>query len=171
LANLPGAEKLLEGRKVGDTLFELILDRYEFALRHVATHLRMSELTEAAVREALDQGRAFVAFDWMVDARGFDFAAEADGRRWEMGSQPRLPTASDPPANRHAGLSLSAVAPLSTHWKLFRDGQIEEESDGDTLRYRVTQPGVYRCEAWLDVAGQPTIWILSNPIYVRAADP
>jgi hypothetical protein len=170
LTNLPGAEKLLEGRQVGDALFELILDRYEFALRHVGTHLRMTELTESAVRNALDRGRAFVAFDWLVDARGFDFAAEIGGQRWEMGSEPPLPAAAETPANKHAGIWFSAVAPLSAHWKLICDGQIIQESDGDTLRYQATRPGVYRCEAWLNVDGQPTIWILSNPIYVRPAD-
>jgi hypothetical protein len=30
------------------------------------------------------------------------------------------------------------------------------------------EPGNYRIEAWLTVAGARTIWILSNPIYVRA---
>ena len=35
----------------------------------------------------------------------------------------------------------------------------------------VTEPGNYRVEVWLKVAGEDMIWILSNPFYVRPASP
>ena len=31
----------------------------------------------------------------------------------------------------------------------------------------VSEPGNYRVEAWLNVAGEDRIWILSNPLYIR----
>jgi hypothetical protein len=33
------------------------------------------------------------------------------------------------------------------------------------------QPGVYRCEAWLNVAGTDMVWVLTNPIYVDPIQP
>jgi hypothetical protein len=68
-------------------------------------------------------------------------------------------------------LTLQAMAPLDVHWRLIHNGVVVSESDGGQLISKVTRAGVYRCEAWLNVAGEPTIWILSNPIYVTEAAP
>jgi hypothetical protein len=78
--------------------------------------------------------------------------------RHEMGS--RLKLASD--------LQVTGHAPLSAHWKLIRNGKLLFETMGSTLQAKLTEPGNYRVELWLDVAGQERIWILSNPIYVAA---
>ena len=139
-------------------LFSLQLDRYEHALRHVATHLLMPELTQAGVWDALRAGRAFVAFDWLVDSTGFDIALQSDDMRHEMGSQLAW----------REGMKLVGQAPLAAKWKLFRNGELqaEAEADGQAFTADVTQPGRYRVEVWLDVVGQPYVWILSNPFYV-----
>ena len=137
-------------------LFSLQLDRYEHALRHVATHLLMPELTQAAVWEALRAGRAFVAFDWLVDSTGFDIALQSDGVRHEMGSQLAW----------REGMKLVGQTPLAGKWKLIRNGELLAEAEGQTFTADVTQPGRYRVEVWLDVAGQPYVWILSNPFYI-----
>ena len=143
--------------KPGTVLLELRLDPYESSLRHAGTHLLMKELSRPAVWDALDSGRAFVAFDWLADATGFEFAAVSAGGRHEMGS--RLTHSSD--------LRLIGRAPLSGHWKLIRDGKLLLDSGGDAFDYRVTEAGIYRVEVWLDVAGQERVWILSNPLYVQ----
>lgn len=142
--------------KVGTTLFQLRLDRYEYSLRHVGTHLLMDELTQPAVWDALNQGRAFVAFDWIADAIGFDFAAQAGTTRHEIGSK----------LKRADGLKLTGESPLSAHWKLIRNGEVCREANGSEFEYAVTEPGNYRVELWLNVAGEDRTWILSNPIYV-----
>lgn len=153
---LPADVVMREGKTPGDILFGLYLDRYENSLRHVATHLLLTELSVAAVRECLDSGRAFVAFDWMADSRGFDYHLASAGQRFEMGSQTKHGTA----------LTAHSVAPLPAHWRLLRNGEVIHESDGREMTKSVDQPGNYRLEAWLDVAGERRIWILSNPIYV-----
>src|SRR5262249_4216630 len=84
---IPPLAALAKDKKAGDTLFELRLDPYENSLRHVGTHVLLKELSEQAVWDALTAGRAFVAFDWLADATGFDFAAIAGDRRHEMGSR------------------------------------------------------------------------------------
>ncbi|TMQ35008.1 MAG: hypothetical protein E6K70_04600 [Planctomycetota bacterium] len=156
-AAIPALQPLRKDKKVGDVLFQLRLDPYENSLRHVGTHLLLTELTEKAVWEALEAGRAFVAFDWLADASGFDFAAITPSRRFEMGS--RLTLQKD--------LKLHAQAPLPAQWKLLRNGHVMAEAAGRTFDFPIFEPGNYRVEAWLDIAGAKMIWILSNPVYIR----
>ena len=143
--------------KPGDLVFKLQLDPYEQSLRHVGTHVLATELSRDAIQEGLVKGRAFVAFDWIADARGFDFHAEEGEIRREMGS--------------HVALSgkpvLRGRAPLSGHWKVVNRGEIVHEADGTALEYAPTAPGNHRVELWLDVAGRPLPWVLANPIYVE----
>jgi hypothetical protein len=148
---------LRKDKKPGDIIFDLRLDRYEHSLRHVGTHLLMTAQTEKTVWEALEAGRAYVAFDWLADAAGFDFAAQSESKRFEMGS--RVPL--------QRNLVLCARAPLLGQWKLLRNGKIVRESSGRDFRFAVAEGGIYRIEVWLKIAGEDMIWILSNPIYVR----
>jgi hypothetical protein len=148
--------ELRKDKKPGDVLFQLRLDPYENSLRHVGTHLLMTELTTKAAWEALEAGRAFVAFDWLADATGFDCAVTSAARRHEMGS--RLAFAD--------GLQIRGRAPLSAHWKLLRNGKVISEVAGRTINVPVAEPGNYRIEVWLKIAGEDMIWILSNPMYI-----
>jgi hypothetical protein len=154
---LPSLQAMRKGRQKGDVLFALRLDAYETSLRHVGTHLLLSELSQKAVWDALRAGRAFVAFDWLADATGFDFTARSGARRYEMGSRLAY----------EKGLSLHAQAPLPVEWRLLRDGKTVVQATGRTLDVPVAEAGNYRVEAWLAVAGEKMIWILSNPVYVR----
>lgn len=146
-----------EGAKPGDLVFKLQLDPYEQSLRHVGTHVLATELSRDAIQEGLVKGRAFVAFDWIADARGFDVRAEVGKLRHEMGS---LVALSGSPV-------LRGRAPLPGHWKVFNRGSLVHEADGAALEYVPTAPGNHRVELWLDVAGRPLPWVLSNPIYVE----
>ncbi|HVC92663.1 MAG TPA: hypothetical protein VND64_03185 [Pirellulales bacterium] len=156
VAAIPGSDVLREGKQVGDVLFRRLLDPYENSLRHVATHLLLTDLSEKAVREALAAGRAFVAFDWLADSTGFDFAAVSESQRHEMGSQLKMTR----------DLTMRGQAPLAVHWRLVRNGEVVEESTGRTFRFSVAEPGNYRAEAWLDIAGERMLWVLSNPLYI-----
>ena len=52
--------------------------------------------------------------------------------------------------------------------KLLRNGEvILENKDAASIEVPADQPGNYRVEVWLTLAGEPRPWILSNPIYVR----
>jgi len=155
----PLVKGLTTGKQPGDVLFSLVVDPYEMALRHVGTHLLMRDLTQDEVWQALAEGRVYVAFDWLCDATGFDFVALQGESRHEMGS--RIPLA--------AGLTLRAQSPHAGHWTLLRNGQSIRETDGDRLEHAVTEPGVYRTEVSLPLAGVTKPWILSNPIYLQDA--
>ena len=142
--------------KVGATLFRVQLDSYENSLRHVGTHLLAPELSQPAVWQALQSGRAYVAFDWIANAKGFDFAASSGQSRHEMGSQIRL----------SPDLVLTGQSPHFARWKLIRNGELAAEWTGADFELPVREAGNYRIELWLDVAGEEQIWVLSNPIYV-----
>jgi hypothetical protein len=156
-AKLPLVKPLVADKKPGDLVFELDLDPYERSFRHVSTHLLMNELSRESVWEALKAGRAYVAFDWMADPTGFVFRADRGDESWPLGGEVPGP----------GSLRLRAAAPLAGTIKLVRNGKIVAERQGTTLDETVDEPGVYRVEVWLAIAGEPRPWILSNPIYVR----
>ena len=158
LKMLPVLQPLVQGKQPGDALFKFQMDPYPSSLLHVGTHLLMAELSEKAVREALIAGRAYVSFDWIADGTGFDFAALSASGRHEMGSQ----------LNYAHGLQLQAQAPLPVDWRLMCNGEVMTEAEGSSFQKSIDKPGVYRIEAWLNVAGESVFWILSNPIYVRS---
>jgi PHP domain len=158
-AKVPFIKPMMAGKQPGDLAFELDLDPYERSFRHVSTHLLMKEVTRDNVWEALKAGRAYVAFDWIADPTGFVFRADRGDDSWPIGGE--VPGA--------AGVRLRAAAPLSSTFKLVRNGKVIAEREGTALDETIDEPGVYRVEVWQNLAGEPRPWILSNPIYVRGA--
>jgi hypothetical protein len=153
-----GIDAHLPGKQVGDEILRLDIDPYEISLRHVSTHLLMSELTKEATQDALTQGRAYVAFDWLADPTGFVYRAEDNGQTVPLGSDiPWSPT-----------VKLRSEAPLAGRVRVICDGKLVHEAT-TTRRFEHSppSPGIYRVEYWLDVAGESKPWILSNPIYLR----
>lgn len=149
--------KIPADAKPGDVVLRLQLDRYENALRHAATHLLMEGQTREQVWEALEKGRAFVGFDWMADSTGFQLEVQEGDKRHAMGSRLKL----------EPGMRLAGKAPLAGEWKIARNGMVVHEGTGRAMEMELKEPGVYRAEVWLEMAGEKRVWILSNPIYVR----
>jgi len=149
--------KIPADAKPGDVVLRLQLDRYENALRHAATHLLMEGQTREQVWEALEKGRAFVGFDWMADSTGFQLEVQEGDKRHAMGSRLKL----------EPGMRLAGKAPLAGEWKIARNGMVVQEGTGRAMEMELKEPGVYRAEVWLEMAGEKRVWILSNPIYVR----
>ncbi|MFN0112712.1 MAG: histidinol phosphatase [Blastocatellia bacterium] len=154
----PRIAEMLTGRKPGDVISKLDFDPYERSLTFVATHILLKELNEISVRQALRQGHAFVAHDWLCDATGFAFIAERGGKRLGvMGDEIKL----------EKGLKLRLAAPVAGTIKLFRNGQIVHEAKADKLDFAVTEAGIYRAEVWLTLDGEQRPWIYSNPIRLK----
>lgn len=164
----PLVKPLIGNKQPGDRIMEMDLDPYERSFRHVSTHLLMRDLNKEEVWQALKAGRAYVSFEWLADPTGFRFEARQGDQSWPMGGQITL--AGDQPASQRTGLNqpliVSSVAPLPALYKLYRNGQVVKEGRGRMFDSEITQPGVYRVEAWLLVADELKPWILSNPIYV-----
>ncbi|MBI3911143.1 MAG: hypothetical protein HY320_09445 [Armatimonadetes bacterium] len=143
--------------KTGEKVVDRILDPYELSFGYVSTHILAPEVSEPALFDALLAGRAYVAFDWLADPSGFSFTGAAGESHALMGSD--LPAGPD--------TRLEARASLACRWRLLRNGQPAGDGQGREFTALATQPGVYRVEAWLDVAEEPLPWVYSNPIYVR----
>jgi hypothetical protein len=121
--------------------------------------LLLHEITPESVWKALEESRAYVAFDWLADPTGFVYRADAGDQSWPIGAE----------IKQVDGLHLRAEAPLAAKFKLLRNGEVVAENEGTGIDFAVDKPGVYRVEAWLTLAGEPRPWILTNPIYVRGS--
>lgn len=156
------ALRLFPGKlEPGKQLFRVDFDPYKQSLRFVNTHLLARECTEPALLDALRQGRCFVAFDMIADARGFVYCAETaapDGspNRAVMGES--IPLA--------PGLKLKAQAPHECRFRLRCDGTAVQEAEGASFEYEPVKPGKYRVEAELLILGEWTPWVYTNPIEV-----
>jgi acetyl esterase/lipase len=133
-------------------------DPYEVAFRNVSTHILARELSEAAIRESLREGRAFVAHDWLCDATGFSFVANNNNGIYDMGDR----------APMIARTRLLAATPVVANLRVIHKGATVAEADDSQISFTPTEPGAYRMEAWLRVDGEMRPWIYSNPIYLEA---
>jgi hypothetical protein len=155
-ASRPSIREMTKGHKPGDILVSADFDPYYRSFRNVTTHILAPELTENAIRAALQQGHAFVSHDWMCDATGFSFVLSAGGNAI-MGDEIKFA----------AGQKLLAQFPVACRVRLIQDGKAIADQEGDRLEYALTGPGVYRVEGWLKLDGEDRPWIYSNPIYAR----
>lgn len=160
-AQVAEVAELTRHRQPGELLARLDFDIYERSMTYVNTHILANRLDEASVRQALRDGRAYVAHDWLGDATGFAFLATREGKRLGvMGDEVKLVK----------GLQLEAEAPLACQWRLIRNGAVAQTTEGRRWRFAPQTPGVYRVEAWLTIDGEPRPWIYANPIYVKPAE-
>lgn len=130
----------------------LRLMSYRRSFRMLTTHVLVPELLSgdvardrALVFDALREGRSYIARDWIAPARGFGFD--------RMGEE----TTDRPP--------LRARAPRPADLRLLRDGAVvAAASDAAEIAFEPDRPGVHRVEARID----GRLWIVSNPVYLRA---
>lgn len=163
VAKIPLFQEMVQGKSPGEVALKMQLDPYERSLHHVSTHLLMKSLDQENVWEALRGGRAYVAFDWMADPTGYVFQLEHGTERWLMGS--RLPFVHTEGDQEPWKLRVAANLPATI--KILKDGKLVHEENAREVQWEITEPGIYRSECWLDLAGESRPWILSNPIYVR----
>ncbi len=153
----PQIAELLRGKQPGELIAKLDFDPYERSMRYVNTHILARELNEPSVRQALKQGHAFVAHDWLCDATGFAFLAERGKGMAVMGDEVAW----------HKDLRLRVETPLPGIIKLIRDGKVVQESKSNSLHFTPPEPGVYRVEIWLEIDNEQRPWIYANPIRVQ----
>ena len=141
----------------------LRLMSYRRSFRHIRTHVlcesplrRRLEDDREQVYGALREGRCYIAVDSVAPATGFAFWAEARDGTVPMG------------AEAGAGdWTLHALLPGPARIRLVRDGREVLSRQAPALVHPVTEPGVYRLEAYREARGAERTWILSNPIYLR----
>jgi len=141
-------------------LADVQLDPYETSMRHVGTFLQLKDgqaINEHSVREALRQGRAILGFELIAPLTAVGFWVEQAGSP--------IGTVGDDIAWRE-GLSLRVELPLAAEIRIVRNGKTYRVAKSDTLEMKSLPAGVYRLEAFQQLAGQRYPWVLSNPIYV-----
>lgn len=138
----------------GDQVFHFQLDPYERMVRYSATHILANELTEDALCDGLRQGRVFVAFDMIADARTFVFFAEDGAQKAVMGEA--MPFSDT--------VRLRSASPCAGRFKVVHDGAVVYQVEGTELDFKPTEPGNYRVEVELNIADAWVPWIYSNPL-------
>lgn len=133
-------------------------DPYEVSFRNASTHILARDLSEAAIRESLRNGRAYVSHDWLVDPTGFAFGAVNNNGVYDMGDR----------APMIARTRLMATLPIAANIRIIHKGATVAEANDSAINFTPTEPGAYRLEAWLPVDGEMRPWIYANPVYLEA---
>ncbi len=132
------------------------LDPYARSCHFVNTHVLAKSCTEKDILDSLRAGRAFVAFTMLADAKGFVCFAQGQTAKAVMGESIPL----------EKGMKLRAAAPNACRFKVLKDGAPTGQFEGTELDVDITQPGKYRVETELNILGEWTPWIYTNPIEV-----
>jgi len=135
-------------------LFRFQLDPYERMVRYVSTHILANELSKESVLDALRAGRVYVAFDMIADSTGFTFLAEAGDERAVMGE--RLAFSPE--------ITLRVAAPHRCRFTILRHGEPVRQQVGTSMSWQPEEPGKYRVEAELEILGEWTPWVYTNPL-------
>lgn len=137
------------------------LDTYERSYGLVSTHLFLMELSADEVKRAIRRGNGYVCFDYFSSCRGFYFIATDGKTIGIMGDDYYL--------NPGQPSTLQIGVPKAAKISLLKDSEVYKETDGTSLTVDLTQPGIYRVEAYISTpkSKKPVQWIFSNPIYVR----
>lgn len=116
--------------------------------------------------EALRTGRVYTVIDALAGPALLDFEAVRNGVHWRAGD--RLPPQSGPVV-----FHVRVNGTVGTRIVLYENGRVATAAQSDRLVFEtVPQEGAYRVEVTLpQTRGRPPVpWIVSNPIYVRAAE-
>lgn len=118
-----------------------------------------AEEDSALLLDALTRGRCWFALDWLAEARGFAFRAEAGGNLAAMG---------DTLTSRTARVWLQVRIPRRGEITVLRNGRpVHVQHARDKFEYPAQQAGVYRVEVSLERRGRKIPWIYTNPVYVK----
>jgi len=119
------------------------------------------------VFEALRRGNFYNAVDGAAGAKGFNFWAEYEGKKFPMGSElDATAEAAGLPAT--ARFRVSAPFSVALETRLLRNGQVVLRSEQSEVTFEASVPGIYRAEVYLEAKSplHPEVpWILSNPIF------
>jgi hypothetical protein len=130
------------------------LDSYDAMFKVVQTHVWARDLSKQAIYDALRQGHAYIGFDIVKPVRNFLFIAETPRRKKLMGDSVRF----------QDGLKLKVFMADEGDIRVMKDGRLWKAVSGTRWEASPEGPGVYRVEVYL----KNKLWIVSNPIYVRA---
>ena len=143
--------------------FNLSMFPYTRVFRLIRTHILTdgplsgnSRADIATLFDTLRNGRVYVALDYYRSSAGFSVFLTEEGRCATMGDEFVL--------NNFAELKISV--PYRARIRIIRNGNLYHQATGKEFSVKISEPGVYRIEAYLKVFSVVHPWIFSNPLYV-----
>jgi hypothetical protein len=142
-----------------------LLFPYEWHFKAINTHVLTPEPLNGElahdrklILSALESGHCFIGYDLPAPTQGFHFTAHCqNGVSW-MGDT----------ISAKESATLQIKIPRAAECHLLKDGEsILASNRREAMVHKVTDPGVYRVEAYLRYKGKRRAWIFSNPIYVK----
>lgn len=141
----------------GEEAFRLQLDPYDLMTRYVVTHVFAADLTEEAILDAFKDGRMYIGFDMIADSTDFMFVAKNESQTVVMGERLVLTP----------NTWLAVASPYRCRITVMKDGQQVYQTVGVLMDWQPKEPGKYRIEAELDILGEWTPWVYTNPIELK----
>ncbi len=154
-------EKMLLGEAdEAGWVYKAELDTYFHSLHYVQTHIFADSLDSRSLKNHLVRGHAFVSFENLLEAKGFQYVAYgADGNLLGMMGD------EIPLQETHR---LKASSPFPVQFELIKDGNLIIKTESTyNFEYTPTLPGNYRITARILLNGDWIPWVYTNPIYIR----
>ncbi|MCF6223234.1 MAG: hypothetical protein L3J34_05850 [Flavobacteriaceae bacterium] len=155
-------EKLLMGEPdAGGWGFKFELDTYFHSFNFVNTHVFSDTFSNKNIKENLVKGHAFIAFESLADAKGFQYYATDIENNVNAIMGDSISTGSIK--------QIQVISPLPVHFKLIRNGEVIDTKD-NVYEYKYdikNKAGNYRMEAFLNYNNKLIPWIYTNPIYIH----
>jgi hypothetical protein len=155
-------EKLLLGKPdAAGWSFRMELDTYFHSFNFVNTHIFGDTLSSRSLKNELVKGHAYVSFESLAEANGFQF--------YSTGQDGRLNAIVGDSVSAANIKSLHAVSPYPVRFELFRSGKLIDSKE-DSYEYKFlpkNKPGNYRIVARLKLNNEFLPWVYTNPIYVK----
>lgn len=140
--------------------FKFEVDTYFHSFNFVNTHVFSDSLSSRNIIDHLLKGHAFISFENLAAASGFQFVAQDNNQKTVgiMGDSIAIDQVAQ----------FKALSPFPVAFKLVKDGQAIEKSEAsyDFTFNPAGQTGNYRLVASLLLRDQWTPWIYTNPIYL-----
>ncbi len=141
-------------------VFNFDVDTYFGSFNYVNTHIFCDTLTNVSIKDHLVEGHAFIAFENLAEATGFQFYASDNKNMVSaiLGDSVLLSSIS----------KLHASSPFPVQFKLLKNGKVVDIlDDAYSYEYKINSvSGNYRIEASLFLDKKWTTWVQTNPIYV-----
>jgi len=145
----------LDAHAVKMCLGAFVAFKYERLFRTILTHVTVdrwgenAEADRAELIRGLREARAYVAYDGLSPAEGFQLSTNGGLRAGDRGRLERE-------------TRIRVRVPKEAEVRLIHNGRRSAQAGGMTAEFAAEAPGVYRVEVYL--GGRP--WIFSNPIFL-----
>lgn len=154
-------DKLLLGEPdTAGWVYKWEADPYFQSFNYVNTHVFSDTLTNVDIKNNLVKGHAFISFESLAEAKGFQF--------FSLDSNNSVNAIMGDSVMAKNILELRAVSPLPVQFRLVKNGiTIDQVADVYVYHFNPqSSPGNYRIVASVKMDDDWTPWIFSNAIYV-----